>query len=135
MTASLFTPHPRRTPVNTARTSYVLGAALAVASVLFLLLGIGALGIVGDGDRDAIYLVVPAVLVLGALVARFRAHAMAAALTATAATTLAVALVACLLVVRNDESASLLDIVMVSGLYAALFATSAWLFHRSDRLA
>ena len=121
--------------MTTARRTYLLAAALAVATVLLLLLGIGALGIVGDGDRDAVYLVVPAVLVVGALAARFRASGMAAALAATAATTVVVALVAVLLVVRADESASLLDIVMVSGLYAALFAGSAWLFRRSDRLA
>ena len=118
-----------------ARRTYVLAAALAVATVLFLLLGMGALGIVGDGDRDAIYLVVPVVLLVGALVSRFRAHGMAATLAATAATTVAVAFVAVVLVVRNDESASLLDIAMVSGLYAAMFAASAWLFDRSDRLA
>lgn len=121
--------------MTTAHRTYALAAALAVATVLFLLLGIGALGIVGDGDRDAIYLVVPLVLAVGALVARFRAHAMAGVLAATAATTLLVALVAILLVVRADEDASLVDIVMVSGLYAALFAASAWLFRRSDRLA
>jgi hypothetical protein len=121
--------------VTTARRTYLLAAGLAVATVIFLFLGIGALGIVGDGDRDAIYLVVPAVLVVGALAARFRAHGMATVLAVTAATTLAVALVAAVQVVRADESASLVDIAMVSGLYAALFAASAWLFWRSDRLA
>ena len=118
-----------------ARRSYALGWALALGTVLLLFFGIGALGIVGDGDRDALYLAVPAVLAIGALAARFRAHRMAAALAATAATTLLVALVAVVLVVRADESASLLDIVMVSGGYAALFAASAWLFRRSDLLA
>ena len=40
--------------MTTARRTYLLAAALAVATVLLLLLGIGALGIVGDGDRDAL---------------------------------------------------------------------------------
>ena len=45
--------------------------------MLFLLLGIGALGIVGDGDRDMLYLAAPVVALVGAVVARFRAHGMA----------------------------------------------------------
>jgi len=121
--------------MTTARRTYLLAAALAVVTVLFLLVGMGALGIVGDGDRDVMYLAVPAVLLVGALAARFRAHGMALALAAAAVTTVVVALLAVLLVVRNDEAASLLDIVMVSGLYAAMLATSGWLFHRSDQAA
>ena len=121
--------------MNTARRRYVQAAALAVVTALFLLFGIGALGIVGDGDRDAMYLAAPAVALLGALVARFRAAGMALALSGAALTTLVVAVVAVVLVVRADESASLLDIVGISAMYAALFAASGWLFWRSDRMA
>ena len=63
------------------------------------------------------------------------ALALALALGAAAVTTLVVAVVAIVLVVRNDESASLVDVVGISTMYAALFAGSAWLFRRSDRLA
>lgn len=120
---------------TSARRSYVQATVLAVATVLFLLFGIGALGIVGDGDRDAMYLAAPGVALLLAVVFRFRAHGMALALGAAAVTTLVVAAVAVALVVRADEPASLLDVVGISGMYAALFAASAWLFRRSDRLA
>ena len=45
--------------------------------MLFLVLAIGALGIIGDGGRDdRMYLAVLAVLVLGTLVARLRARSM-----------------------------------------------------------
>ena len=49
MTSSLPSPGPR----------YALALAVSVGTVLFLLLGIGALGIVGDGDRDWLYLAAP----------------------------------------------------------------------------
>ena len=118
-----------------ARRSYALGAALALLTVVFLLLGMGALGIVGDGDRDAPFLAVPVVLVVGALLARFRAHGMAWALAAAAATTLLACLVAVVQVVRADEAASLVDAVGISTTYAGMFAASGWLFRRSDLLA
>lgn len=121
--------------MTTARRHYLLGCAVAVATVLFLLFGIGALGIVGEGERDAIYLAAPVVVVLGAIVVRFRAVGLALVLAAAAVTTLVAAVVAIVLVVRADESASLLDVVGISGMYAALFAASGWLFWRSDRLA
>lgn len=121
--------------MNTARRRYVQGSALALATLLFLLFGIGALGIVGEGERDWMYLTAPGVALLLALGFRFRAHGMALALGAAAVTTLLVAVVAVVLVVRNDEGASLVDVVGISGMYALLFAGSAWLYRRSDLLA
>ena len=57
-------------------TYYFLAIGAAVATVLFLVLAIGALGIIADGGRDdRIYLAVLAVLVIGAVVARLRAVA------------------------------------------------------------
>ena len=55
---------------------------MAVGTVLFLLLGIGALGIVGDGDRDWLYLAAPAVLLVVAVATRFRPGGMVLALGA-----------------------------------------------------
>ena len=121
--------------MTTARTSYGLGLGLAAATLLFLVLGIGALGIVGDGGRaDRIFLAVPLVLVLGALVARFRARGMTRALVATALTQVVAALAAVVAVLADVDDfagASVADILMVSTLYAALFGVSAWLFRRS----
>ena len=76
-------------------TYYLLGVGAAVGTVLFLILAIGALGIIGDGGRDdRMYLAVPAVLVLGTIVARLRAPGMSLALLATAATQVLVTVVA-----------------------------------------
>ena len=121
--------------MTASRRSYVQAVGLALATVLFLLFGIGALGIVGDGDRDMLYLAAPVVALVGAVIARLRAHGMAAALGAAAVTTLVVGVVAIVLVVSADEAASILDIAGLSSMYAALFGASAWLFWRSDRLA
>jgi hypothetical protein len=117
----------------TSRTTsrYVLALGASIATVLFLLLGIGALGIVGDGDRDAIYLAAPAIALLVAVVTRFRPAGMVLALGAAAVATLVAGAVAVVLVATDHESASLVDVVMLTGMYAALFAGAAWLFRRA----
>ncbi len=56
----------------TPSTYYSSAVAVAVGTVLFLVLGIGALGIIGDGGRpDMLYAAALAVGVAGALIARF----------------------------------------------------------------
>lgn len=109
---------------------YVLALGVSLVTVAFLLLGIGALGIVGDGDRDALYLAAPAVALLVALVTGFRPGGMALALLAAAVVTLVAGAVAVGLVATDQASASILDVVMLTGMYAALFAVGAWLFAR-----
>ena len=109
---------------------YVLALCVAAVTVLFLLFGIGALGIVGDGDRDALYLAAPAVLLVVAVATRFRPGGMVLALGGAALATVVAGAVAVGLVVTDRESASLLDVVGLTGMYAALFAGAAWLFSR-----
>ena len=111
-------------------TSYVLAICAAVGTLLFLLLGIGALGIIGDGGRDdRVYLAVPVVLVLGTSLARLRAPGMFLVLLATAATQMLVTVVA--LIAGVPEDASIVDILGINAMYAALFCLSAWLFRRA----
>ena len=111
-------------------TYYFLAVGAAVATALFLVLAIGALGIIGDGGRDdRIYLAVLAVLAIGTVLARLRAHGMALALLATAATQALVTVVA--LITGIPEDASVVDIVAVNAMYVALFCLSAWLFRRA----
>ena len=117
----------------TSTSRYLLALGASIGTVLLLLLGIGALGIVGDGDRDAVYLLGPAVGLLVALVSRFRAAGMALALAASAVTTLLAGAWSVAVVATDRASASLVDVVMLTGMYAALFAFAAWLFSRADR--
>lgn len=117
------------------RHYYVLGVALAAATAVALVLAMGALGIVGDGGRaDRIFLAVPVVLLLGALVARFRPRGMVVAASVTAAAQAVAAVVAIVAVsaeVEDFAGASIADIAMVNTVYAAGFAVSARLFRRS----
>ena len=111
-------------------TYYLLGVGAAVGTLLFLILAIGALGIIGDGGPDErMYLAVPAVLVLGTILARLRASGMSLALLATASTQVLVTVVA--LVAGVPEEASIIDILGINAMYAALFCLSAWLFRRA----
>ena len=118
-------------------TYYWLGIGLAVVSALFLVLAMGALGIVGDGGPpDRLYLVVLAVGAVGTILARLRARGMALSLLAMAATqaiVTVIALGAILLEVEEFEGASIVDLLGINAMYVVLFVCSAWLFVRSSR--
>ena len=115
----------------TSTTSrYLLALGVATGTVLFLLLGIGALGIVGDGDRDAVYLAAPVVGLLVAAATRFRPAGMALALGAAAVATLLAGAWSVVVVATDRADASVVDVVMLSGMYAVLFAFAGWLFSR-----
>ena len=118
----------------TTTTSYRLGALVALGTALVLLFGVAALGIVGDGGPwDLLYVGALAVGLVGAVVARFRAGGMAVALGATAAATVVAGAIALVVVLVGDD-ASVLDLVGLTGMFAVLFAVSAWLFRRSAEL-
>ena len=111
-------------------TYYLLAIGAAVATVLFLVLAIGALGIIGDGvSDDRIYVAVLAVLVIGSVIARLRPHGMSLVLLAAAVTQALVTVIA--LVAGVPEDASIVDILGINAMYAALFCLSAWLFRRA----
>ena len=111
-----------------SRTYYWLGLALAGFTALFLVFGVGALGIVGDGGPpDLLYLAAVPVAVVGAAIARLRAPGMVWALTAAAwvpVVAAAVVLLAGLL-----DGGSLLDLFGLTAMYGVLFGAAAWLFH------
>jgi len=114
-------------------TAYRLALGLALFTVLFLVYGIGALGVIGEGGKpDRMYVGVLAVLVLGSVVARLRPAGMAAALAATAAGQMAVAVIALMLGYQDEPGASVAEILGLNAMYAAMFGASAWLFRRSS---
>lgn len=118
--------------MRTPGTYYRLGVAATLATVLFLVLAIGALGINGaGGEADRMYLAVPAVVLVGTALARLRPRGMALALVATALTHVVLAVVALAAGYHQDAGASAMDILGINAMYAALFAGSAWLFRRS----
>lgn len=105
-------------------------SSVSIGTVLFLLLGIGALGIVGDGDRDWLFLAAPVVGLAVAVTTRFRPVGMVKALAAAAVTTVIAGVAALVLVALDQATGSVLDVVMLTAMYAALFAVAAWLFSR-----
>jgi len=122
--------------ISSARTSYRLAVLLTLGTALVLIYGAGALGIIGAGGRaDLLYAAVLAVLLVGALAARFRARGMALALAATALATVVVFLVALVFVVPGRDGVSILDLSGLTVMFAGGFALAAALFHRSARRA
>ena len=111
--------------MTTAPTSYRLALVLSAATALFLVLAIGALGIVGAGGRpDRVYASVLVVLVAGSVVARLRAEGMA--LTQAVAT-----LTVFLTGEHHTEGVSVVDVLGINAMYVALFCAASWLFRRA----
>jgi len=111
-------------------TYYRLAVVVALGALLFLVLGIGALGIIGDGRDDQVYVSVLAVAVIGSAVARLRPRGMALAFLATAFAQVLVSATV-LLAGLHTYGASVVDIVGLTGMYGGLFCTAAWLFWRA----
>ncbi|NGN95459.1 hypothetical protein G5C66_22305 [Nocardioides sp. KC13] len=118
----------------TSKNLYVLGGIAAAGTAILLVLGAGALGIIGDGGRaDMMYLAPIGIVVLGALMVRFRSRGMAFAAGTAAVATIVVGLIAIAAGLHDDLDGAR-DILMISALYAAMFAVSGWLFWRSGSL-
>jgi hypothetical protein len=121
---------PKEQNMKKADTHYLLGAAVALATVLFLVLGIGALGIIGAGGRpDRWYVGVLAVGAIGTVLARLRPRGMAWTLVAMAVAQVVAPVVA--YATGQAEGASVVDVVGLTVMYAGLFCFSAWFFWRS----
>ena len=122
-----------RTRINSTAYRSAIGVALAAAFFLvWLSLGVGIIG--KDGDpANLMYFGVLAVGIVGALIARLRAHGMARALFAMAlaqAVVAAIALIAGLGLPWSGPA----EIVLLNAFFVALFAGSGWLFRRAARL-
>ena len=119
--------------MESSRTTYRAGFALAVGTGLFLIWSALAMGVNGrEGDPfDRIYLAVLAVGIVGALVARFQPGGMVRTLLATAAAQALVVVIALIAGKQDDGATSVLEIVAVNGFFILMFLASAWLFGRS----
>lgn len=112
-------------------TVYRAGIGLALVSAFLLLWSNAAVGIT-DSGADAFYLVVVAIGVVGAFVARFRPAGMARAMFVTA---LAQALVGVIALIAGVVPAfnSAFQILGITGFFAVLFVGSALLFRLAAR--
>ena len=110
---------------RTGNKAYRAAVGVALATAFILIWMNLAVGIIGSEDNPAnlMYGGVLAVWLIGAVIARFQPHGMARALVATA---IAQALVAVIALI-----AGLGFTLMLTGIFAALWLGSAWLFRRA----
>jgi hypothetical protein len=113
--------------------AYRAGAAVAVGAAFLLLWVNGAVGFLGDEDNPAnlMFFGVLAVVVLGAVLARFQPAGMARTLFAAAAAQVLVGLVALGGGLASPGNAGLREVVMGTSLFAALWLVSGGLFQKA----
>lgn len=114
---------------TTRNAAYRAGVGVAVAAA-FLLTWINAAVGITDSVADAAYLGVPALGIIGALLARFRARGMAIAMGATALAQALVGVIALISGVVPPHN-SAVEILGLTGFFVVLFAGSAGLFRRA----
>lgn len=115
----------------TGNTAYRTGVAIAIGATFLLLWVNGAVGLT-DSDADGLFLLVPTVAFIGALVARFRPRGMAVAMFAAAATEVSIAVIALIAgIVPAFNSA--FEILGLAGFFGMLFVGSALLFREAAR--
>ena len=120
---------------TTGNNAYRAAVGVALAAAFILVWVNGAVGIIGNEDNPAnlMYGGVLAVGIIGAVIARFQPDGKARALFATA---LAQALVAVIALTAGLGSRGPIwprDILILTGFFAALWLTSAWLFRKAAR--
>ena len=116
--------------------AYRAAVGIALAAAFLLVWLTGAVGIIGSEDNNAnsMYFGVLAVGIIGAIVTRFRPHAMARALLATALTQALVAVIVLIIGLGSPWSPpGVLGTLILNGFFAALFVGSALLFRYAAR--
>lgn len=115
----------------TGDKAYRAGAGVAIAAA-FLLTWINAAVGITDSDADVLYLVVIAIGIIGALIARFRPEGMARAMLATAVAHASVGVIALIAgIVPAYNSA--FEILGLTAFFVVLFGGSALLFREAAR--
>ncbi len=111
----------------TANSAYRAAVGIALMAAFILIWVNGAVGIIGSEDHPAnrMYGGVLVVGIIGAIIARFKAHGMARALVATA---LAQVLVAVIALIAGFGFTGPITVF-----FAGLWLTSAWLFRKAAR--
>lgn len=118
------------------RTRYLLAWGVCLATVGFIYLAEGALGLNGPPSRftKRIELAVFAAGLVGILLARFRARGLAAAMFATGGLQAAASLVVLMSGLHLRPGGSILDIIGVNLFFGLLFAASGQLFRSAAQL-
>jgi hypothetical protein len=121
-----------KTCIKTYRIAFVVGLGTT-----FLLGWVsGAVGIIGSENQpiNLMYWAVPAVLLIGSLISRFKPRGMARTLFATALVQVLIPVVA--LIISPEVSwgnAGVIGVFVFNSIFAVLFIGSALLFRRAAR--
>ena len=118
-------------------TAYRLAITGWIGSSLAIMFLMGAVGIVGiEGDpMDLLYVGMVGIGVGGAAASRFQPAGMSRAMAAAAASTALLAALALLGDRHQAEYSSVLEILGLNAMFAAMFGSCAWLFHLAQRKA
>jgi hypothetical protein len=117
----------------TGNMAYRAAVGVAVVAALILIWVNLAVGIIGSEDNPAnlMYFGVLAVGILGALIARFQARGMTRALAAMALAQALVGVIALIAGLGSTGATWPTVILVLTGLFVALWLASAWLFRQS----
>jgi hypothetical protein len=113
-------------------TAFRIAAGLALAAaflIVFMNAAAGLIGIEDDDPANLLYVGVLAIGFIGAIVARFQPRGLGRVFLATALAQAVVGVIA----VKLPNTAGPLQIVLLHGLFVALFAGAALLFHYAAR--
>lgn len=118
---------------RTTSTSYRYAVGVALVAAFLLVWVNGAVGIIGDESNDAnlMFLAVPVVAVIGAVLARFRPPGTARALYATALAQALVAVIALAAGLGSTDPTWPAGLLILTGFFAALWLASARLFQKA----
>ena len=116
-------------------TAYRFAVGVALAAAFILIWVNGAVGIIGDESNHAnmMYFGVLAVGIIGAIIARFQPYGMVRALYAMALAQVLVAVIALLAGLGSTGPIWPKDILILTGLFIALWLLSARLFRKAAR--
>ena len=110
-------------------SAYRAAAGVAIAAA-FLLIWVNAAVGITDSDADGLYLVVIAIGIIGAFIARFRPEGMALAMLAATVATAAVGVVALVAGIIPPQN-SAIEILGLTAFFVVLFGGSAWMFWKA----
>lgn len=115
--------------------AYRVAVGVALATALLLVWMNLAVGLIGSEDELAnlMYIGVLAAGIIGAIIARCEPRGMARALFATALAQASAAVIALTAGMYQYPGSSVSEIVGLTGFFAVLWLTSAWLFRRAAR--
>jgi hypothetical protein len=115
-----------------SNTAYRFAAGLALGAaflIVWLNVAAGLIGIEDDDPANLMYVGVLAIGFIGAIIARLQPHGLARALFATALAQAVVGAIA----LKYPNTASSVQILVLHGLFVALFAGAALLFRYAAR--